>query len=42
MTCPKCWTDGPIDLGIFGNVHYYRCRHCGWGWGEWVEEEVLS
>lgn len=27
----------PIDLGVRGNVHYYKCKLCGWGWGEWLD-----
>ncbi len=32
--CPQCPGYG-VELGDLGNVLYYRCRGCGWGWGEW-------
>lgn len=33
--CPQCGGERPISLGLFGDVFYFRCRFCGWGWGEW-------
>ncbi len=32
--CPQCPGSG-LEIGDLGNVVYYRCRGCGWGWGLW-------
>jgi hypothetical protein len=35
-TCSMC--GGPsVFLGTVGDVTYFRCRNCGWGWGVWRE-----
>lgn len=36
--CPTCPGIGVL-LGVLGNTAHYRCRQCGYQWGERVDAE---
>lgn len=37
--CSQCGCTTVINLGHHGNLNFYRCRACGWGWAQWDEPD---
>lgn len=39
--CPLCGGPGSY-LGQLGKLHWFRCRDCGWEWGQKARAFAMS